>query len=198
MTYLPLILQTLLTSPTSLTKHVFRVLTVLFATAFISACSSTTKSEPSLPLISNHYLNHDYYGSIDVACEQQAMEMDRFAQQSGQAAQYLASAKAMLRCVNGIAFTKGHPDAGKALRLMALSVINLVKGGDIDGAHIALKKTQSKFPNKDLYFADYSSFFDTATALLEQQKLSRHQLAALNISSELRTEIERQQYWLSH
>jgi hypothetical protein len=81
---------------------------------------------------------------------------------------------------------------------MALSVINFVKGGDIDGAQIALKKTQTKFPNKDLYFADYSSFFDTATALLEQQRLSRHQLAALNISSDLRTEIERHQYWLSH
>jgi hypothetical protein len=49
-----------------------------------------------------------------------------------------------------------------------------------------------------LYFADYSSFFDTATALLEQQTLSRHQLAALNISADLRTEIERHQYWLSH
>jgi hypothetical protein len=104
----------------------------------------------------------------------------------------------MMRCVNGIQFTKGHPDADKALRLMALSVINLVKGGDIEAAHIALKKAQSKFPNKDLYFADYSSFFDTATALLKQDKLTRHQLSALNISSDLRTEIERHQYWLSH
>jgi hypothetical protein len=104
----------------------------------------------------------------------------------------------MLRCVNGIQFPKGHPDADKALRLMALSVMNFVKGGDIDGAQIALRKTQSKFPDKDLYFADYSSFFDTATALLEQQTLSRHQLAALNISADLRTEIELHQYWLSH
>ncbi len=177
----------------SLTKHSI----IILAAAFISACSSTTKSEPNLR-VSNYDMNNDYYQSIDAACEQQAIEMDSFAQQSGQAAQYLASARAMLRCVNGIQFTKGHPDSDKALRLMALSVINLVKGGDIDAAQIALKKTQSKFPNKDLYFADYSSFFDTATALLEQQKLSRHQLAALNISADLRTEIERHQYWLSH
>ena len=66
------------------------------------------------------------------------------------------------------------------------------------GAHIALQKIQSTFPNKDLYFADYSSFYDTATALLQQQQLSRHQLAALNISADLRTEIERHQFWLSH
>jgi hypothetical protein len=181
----------------SLTKHAVKVLTVLFAAAFISACSSTTKSEANLR-VNNSDMNNDYYQSIDGACEQQAIEMDRFAQQSGQAAQYLASSKAMLHCVNGIQFPKGHPDADKALRLMALSVINLVKGGDIDAAHIALKKAQSKFPNKDLYFADYSSFFDTATALLKQQNLSRHQMASLNISSELRTEIERHQYWLSH
>jgi hypothetical protein len=176
-------------------KHTIRVLFVLLTAAFISACSSTTKSEPSL-LISN--INNNYYQTIDAACEQQAIKMDSFAQQSGQAAQYLASAKAMLRCVNGIQFPKGHPDADKALRLMALSVMNFVKGGDIDGAQVALRKTQSKFPDKDLYFADYSSFFDTATALLEQQTLSRHQLAALNISADLRTEIERHQYWLSH
>ncbi|PKG97227.1 hypothetical protein [Paraglaciecola sp. MB-3u-78] len=185
----------------SLTKHAIKVLSVMFAAVFISACSSTTKSEANLRVSNNdmhNEMNYDYYQSIDEACEQQAMEMDSFAQQSGQAAQYLASAKAMLRCVNGISFPKGHPDADNALRLMALSVLNLVKGGDIDAAHIALRKTQSKFPNIDLYFADYSSFFDTATALLEQQKLSRHQLAALNISADLRAEIERQQHWLSH
>jgi hypothetical protein len=176
-----------------LSKHATKVMSVMFAAAFISACSSTTKSEHSV-LESNS----DYYQPIDAACEQQATEMDSFAQQSGQAAQYLASAKAMLRCVNGIPFPKGHPDSDKALRLMAMSVLNLVKGGDIDAANVALRKTQSKFPNKDLYFADYSSFFDTATALLEQQKLSRHQLAVLNISADLRAEIERQQHWLSH
>lgn len=180
-------------------KHAIKALSVILAAALISACSSTTKSEPSLPISNNnHYINQDYYQSIDADCEQQAMEMDSFAQQSGQPAQYLASANAMLRCVNGIQFPKGHPDEDKALRLMALSVLNLVKGGDINAAHIALRKTQSKFPNKDLFFADYSSFFDTATALLEQQKLSRHQLAALNISTDLRAEIERQQHWLSH
>ncbi|MEP1447669.1 MAG: hypothetical protein ABJK37_16305 [Paraglaciecola sp.] len=182
--------------------HTLKVLTVLFATAIISGCSSTTKSEPSLPISNNShhapYIPTDYYQSMEDACETQAMDMDSFAQQSGQAAQYLASAKAMLRCVSGIQFPKGHPEADKALRLMAMSVINLIKGGDIDAAQAALRKTQSKFPDKDLYFADYSSFFDTATALLEQQKLTRHQLAALNISADLRTEIERQQYWLSH
>ncbi|MFQ3192908.1 MAG: hypothetical protein ACI936_004062 [Paraglaciecola sp.] len=185
----------------SQTKHAIKVMSVILAAVFISACSSTTTSEPSLRVSNsaiNNHMNNDYYQSIDVACEQQAIEMDGFAQQSGQAAQYLASAKAMLRCVNGIQFPKGHPDSDKGLRLMALSVMNFVKGGDIDGAQIALKKTQSKFPNKDLYFADYSSFFDTAIALLEQQTLSRHQLAALNISIDLRTEIERHQYWLSH
>ena len=180
-----------------ITQHAVKAISLIFAAAFISACSSTTKSEPSVR-VSNNDMHNEYFQSIDEACEQQATEMDSFAQQSGQAAQYLASAKAMLRCVNGIQFPKGHPDADKGLRLMAMSVMNLVKGGDIDGAHIALKKTQSKFPNKDLYFADYSSFFDTATALLDQQKLSRHQLAALNISTNLRTEIERHQYWLSH
>lgn len=175
------------------TKHAIKVMSVILAAAFISACSSTQINEPSMQVS-----NSDNYQSIDDSCEQHAIEMDSFAQQSGQAAQYLASAKAMLRCVDGIPFPEGHPDSDKALRLMALSVLNLVKGGDIDAAHIALKKAQLKFPNKDLYFADYSSFFDTVTALLEQQKLSRHQLAALNISSGLRTEIERHQYWLSH
>ena len=180
------------------TQQAIKVLFIIFAAAIISACSSTTKSEPILRISNNNHMNNDYYQTIDETCEELALGMERSAQQSGQAAQYLASAKAMLRCVQGIQFSKSHPDSDKALRLMALSVINFVKGGDIDNAKVALRKTQSKFPDTDLYFADYSSFFDTATALLDQQKLSRHQLAALNISADLRNEIERQQYWLSH
>ena len=114
------------------TQHAVKVMSVMFAVAFISACSSTTKSESSLG-VKNTNISNQYIQLIDVACEQQAMEMDSFAQQSGQAAQYLASAKAMLRCVNDIELPKGHPDADKGLRLMALAVMNLVKGGDIDG-----------------------------------------------------------------
>jgi hypothetical protein len=178
-------------------KHTLKALVVLLASAVISACSSTSSNEPTIR-ISNTTTQDDYYQRIDTACEQQAIEMDSFAQQSGQNAQYLASAKAMLRCVDGIQFAKGHPNADQALRLMAMSVMNFVKGGDINAAQKALKVTRIKFPNQDLFFADYSSFFDTATALIEQQKLSRQQLAALNISAPLRAEIERQQYWLSH
>lgn len=180
-------------------KHNLRVLTVLIATACMSACSSTVTQTSSLPISNTSYpISKDYYQRLENACEQQAMDMDSFAQKSGQTAQYLASANAILRCVNGIPFPKGHPDSDKALRLMAVAVMNYVKGGDIDGAKVALRKTRSKFPDQDLYFADYSSFIDTATALLEQQTLSGHQLAALNISSELRAEIKRHQYWLSH
>lgn len=175
------------------TKQTLKILSVVIFAAFMTACSSTQSNTATvLPT------NNSYYQSIDASCEQQAIAMDNSAQQSGQEAQYLASANAMLRCVKGITFPKSHPDSDKALRLMALSVMNFVKGGDIDAANIALKKARSKFPTQDLYFADYSSFFDTATALLEQRKLTRHQLASLNISADLRAEIERKQYWLSH
>ncbi|WP_158966441.1 hypothetical protein [Paraglaciecola sp. L3A3] len=178
-------------------KHTTRMLSAIFMAVVISACSSTQSSAPVVKVI-NQQPDYSYYQSIDTACEQQAIEMDGYAQRSGQPAQYLASAKAMLRCVNGIQFPKGHPDTDKGLRLMALSVMNFVKGGDINAASVALRKTQSTFPDRDLYFADYSSFMDTAKALLNQQKMSRQQLAALNISPDLRAEIERNQYWLRH
>jgi hypothetical protein len=68
---------------------------VILAAAFISACSSTTSNEPNLRVSNsakNNDMSNNYYQSIDAACEQQAIKMDSFAQQSGQAAQYLASA----------------------------------------------------------------------------------------------------------
>ncbi|MDU0356409.1 hypothetical protein RS130_23175 [Paraglaciecola aquimarina] len=178
-------------------KNSVNALLSLVLAVAISACSSTQSSTPLVPA-SNQAYDYEPYQYIDVSCKEQAIDMDNFAQRSGQTAQYLASAKAMLRCVDGIQFSKRHPDADQALRLMALSVMNFIKGGDIDAANIALSKARNKFPDKDLYFADYSSFFDTATALLNQQNLSPHQLTALNIPANLRTEIERNQYWLSH
>jgi len=178
-------------------QHVMRFLSVILAAALITACSSTPMDN-TVAKVDSRIIANDYYQRIDETCEQHALGMDGSAQQSGQPALYMASAKAILHCVNNIQFPKGHPDADKALRLMALAVINLIKGGDIQDAKVALRKTQSKFPNQDLYFADYSSFFDTATALLQQQSLSAQQLAKLNISSDLRAEIERHQYWLSH
>jgi hypothetical protein len=168
---------------------------VLLAATFVSACSSTPQSAGNSNISPN---TNSYYQSIDSGCEQDALDRDSFAQQSGQEVQYLASAKALQRCVQGIQFPKGHPQADQGLRLMALAVMNFVKGGDLHAANTTLRKIQSRFPNQDLYFADYSSFLDTATALLNQKNLSSQKLITLNISPTLRAELERNQYWLSH
>jgi len=57
---------------------------------------------------------------------------------------------------------------------------------------------QHKYPHQDLYFANYTSFLDTATAILSSESLTAMQLSTLNISRKLRDEIKRKHYWLNH
>jgi hypothetical protein len=57
---------------------------------------------------------------------------------------------------------------------------------------------KSAFPGQDLYFNDYSSLIDTATALLEPSSINAQKRMSLNISEQLREEVKRRQYWLNH
>lgn len=131
---------------------------------------------------------------VDSQCVTQVFERESAVRTSTSAAQFISLANQASRCLKGITFYPAHPDNELGMRLNALAVVNYVKSGDIGSAKTSLNEFTRRFRQQDLVFADYTSFLDTATALLEPN-LSPRQLAMLNINPTLRTELHRTREW---
>ena len=138
----------------------------------------------------------------DIACQRHAQSIANHAESTASSAQYLAAAKAMSRCVSSALKQRvyNHSDEHDVviMKMMAIATLNFIKSGDVITASREVDKFKRTYPNQDLYFEDYTSFLDTATALLSLEPLHSSQLSALNISRVLRDEIERKHYWLNH
>jgi len=133
------------------------------------------------------------------SCKVDAQMMETSAQQTSSTAQYLASARAMDNCVSyAVEQRIIHLNQQDIMQMMAISTFNYIKGGDVISAEKMFVTFKQQFPRKDLYFANNTSFLDTTTALIKGNELSTFELSSLNISSVVRSEIERKNYWLTH
>lgn len=170
----------------------FNIQNLLFMTAawfILSGCNSTVVSSPA------SVENAVALGQrLNTQCVSQVEERENAIRESSSAAQFMSLAKQANRCLEGIRFYPQHPDNEIAMRLNALAVVNFVKGGDLVSAKSSLSDFTQRFVKQDLVFDDYTSFLDTATALLEPN-LSARQLAMLNINPTLRSELNRQRTW---
>lgn len=164
----------------------------------LGACSSTPSQVhiAPVPLLTS---NTPALALIDQDCYSQAQKIALSAQSSGATAQYLSAARYMRSCLQ-------HPmpepldksQSQAVMQLMANVSLNFIQGGDISAAQEQMRRFEQTFPHQDLYLPDFTSFRDTAKALLNSALITTNQLARLNISRELREELERQAYWLSH
>lgn len=160
------------------------VLSVLLASACLSACSSTNNAQTPV---------------VDAQCQQYALNMAEHAEQSGASAQHVSAARALQQCVAlPLPLNVTDSEERAAMQLMAMTTLTYIKGGDVSSAMGQLASFKRTFPEQDLLLTDYTSFTDTATALLNGKTLSTQELAELNISRELRSELSRQHYWLNH
>ena len=199
---------------TSLARN--KVAIALLLSASLTACSSTSNSPAQADSMTNQGGKSQSLASEQRAyqhaqqtnqCEEHANRIANHAESIGSTAQYLAAAKAMNNCVSGALSNKEHQynsqnnnqaQQDKIMKMMAVATLNFIKAGDTHTASREVERFKRVYPNQDLYFADYTSFLDTATALLSSQALAAEQLSSLNISRSLRDEIERKNYWLSH
>jgi hypothetical protein len=101
-------------------------------------------------------------------------------------------------CIDDFSLQTPLQISEEVMQLHALSIFNFIKGGDISQAKIAFVQFKTAFPGQDLYFNDYTSLVDTATALLEPSSVNAQKMVSLNISPELREELKRRQHWLNH
>lgn len=177
-------------------NHLRPLLAATFALS-VTACSSTSDYQRPVSIVVQEPQRPMSIISQD--CQSQATNIANYAETSEVAVQYLTAARALQSCVNSpLPETLNTDQAQQLMHLMASVTFNYIKGGDVSAAYQQLQKFEQQFPQQDLYFADYSSFLDTANALLQGAQLSSRQLASLNISRELRDELQRQHYWLSH
>ncbi|MFT6896685.1 MAG: hypothetical protein ACJA13_001088 [Paraglaciecola sp.] len=163
--------------------QVFKLLVAGTALLSLQACQTTATHIDALASDSN--------------CQANALAMAEHASSSASSPQFLSAANKLQRCATELATGK-QMNAENRMRLMAASTLNFIKGGDVTRAKEQIVRFNHDFAQQDLYFSDYTSFRDTASALLDSDSLTYEQFSQLNINQQLRNEIKRKQYWLSH
>lgn len=170
-------------------KGLARTFIIALSLVGLSACGMTQYTQTA-----NVDTLQTNYHRIDLSCAAQVSEQQAaFAHATP--SQYLALANTASFCIDGIAFSPKHPDAQLAMQFRALSFFNYMKAGDMKAASGSLQAFRRDFPQQDLYFEDYSSFVDTATALVKQHSLNSQSVKLLNINPDLQAELRRQRTW---
>jgi len=129
------------------------------------------------------------------SCKDEALEIDRLAQSTGNVGKYLASARLIEKCESELGdITNVAVD--ERMHAYALGIQNYFKVGDISKARDNLSKFKEEFSGKDLYYADGGSFIETMEILVGVR--SRKEMGAfelVNINNELKSELKRIRYW---
>ena len=167
------------------------------ALAALSACTAT----PQLPDLDGISFRESRYEAVTAArdfeaCRDEALELDAQARANGDAARYLASARLLERCQAKLGPNADTVKTDVRMRVAALAVQNYIKGGDAAAALGSLDRFKRAFPDRDLYYADGSSFRETMEVLLGQRDPTDFGLyATLNVSAPLKAEMRRVLYW---
>jgi len=129
-------------------------------------------------------------------CRDQAVELDSQARTSGNPARYLSSAELLERCEADLGSDASTVPDDERMRAYGLSIQNYVKGSDAAAARRRLERFKQLFPGKDLYYADGASFRATMEVLLGQKEPRDYgRYSMLNVSTTLKDEMRRIQYW---
>lgn len=178
-----------------LKKH-SKIIAAIMASLIITGCNMNTVSNP-LPYERNiadveDLLKKKAFGK----CRDEALQLDGNARSRGVAGGFVTSARVMDGCLNDLGRSAHKVNAEERMRLMALSVVNYLKGGEVELARQQYEKFTESWPGHDLYLGGGVSFVETAEALLgraEDQTFG--QFTAMNISDEARSEMRRLNYW---
>lgn len=178
-------------------KQNFSKITVAIITSLmIAGCNMNQVSNP-LPYERNIADVEDLLKKKAFAkCRDEGLQLDADARSRGVAGGFVTSARVMDGCITELGRSAPRVDAEERMRLMALSVVNYLKGGEVELARQQYEKFKDKWPGHDLYLSGGVSFLETAEALFgraEDQTFG--QFTAMNISDEARSEMRRLNYW---
>lgn len=163
----------------------------------LGACTS---SEPANPLAGVEFREQRFEQMRRLqafrACRDHALQLDTEARTRGSSGAFLTSAKVLQKCDADLGTARDAVAANERMRLHALSVVNYMKGGDLEQTRRRFDSFKTTWPEHDLYFAGGVSFVATMEAFLgrtEPQSFGR--FLALNVTDEVKSEMRRINHW---
>lgn len=179
-------------------RHVGTLLTLTCAASLgLSACVGLT------PPLESEGIGYRQARSIEQsairdwrACRDEAFALDETARREANPAQYLASAKMLEGCEADLGAGLTGIATEERMRAFALAVQNYLKAGDLTNARRALEAFKDGYPDRDLYYADGTSFIETMAVLAGVSNgQAPADLLLINIGSAVRGEIRRIRHW---
>jgi len=132
-----------------------------------------------------------YRGCIDDAY-QVAEEASRNQQPAG----YRTSAQIIEKCEADLGPEGQNLAPEERMQAYAIGILNYIKAGDIQKAQANLSTFKTAYSGYDLYLPSGASFIDTVDVLTGQSTATpRSKLAMLNLSEDLRAELQRARFW---
>ena len=170
---------------------------MLMSTLILSACN-TTFSSAKLEGIG---FREARFAEISTMrdyrkCKDDALNLDNSAREEGSAARYAASAKLLESCEANLGLDSRNLALDERMRAYALAIQNYFKAGEINKARESLENFKSTFKNKDLSYANGSSFLETMevlTGIRNKENISEFSMA--NVGNALKSELRRMRYW---
>ena len=130
------------------------------------------------------------------SCQDEAMTLDEAARREANPAQYRASAVMIERCETVLGPGAAGLATEERMRAFALATQNHLKAGDPVEARRMLEAFIAGFPDRDLYYADGTSFIETMTVLVGlTDRRAPADLLLVNVGSKVRAEIRRVRHW---
>lgn len=166
----------------------------------LAACNGVTAPPPAEG-IGFRQARHDQLAAVEGyrACRDEALLLDRKARSDDATARYLASARVLERCEAELGSHAAAVPVDERMRVVALTVQNRLKGGDVAAARAALDRFRQAFPGQDLYYVDGSSFSETMDLLLGMaEPAATGRFAVANVGATAKAELRRLTYWKRH
>jgi hypothetical protein len=129
-------------------------------------------------------------------CRDEGLQHDANARSRGVPGGFLTSARVISSCTAELGRAGSRVDPEERMRITALSVVNYLKGGEVETARRQFEKFKANWPNHDLYLAGGVSFIETADALFGRAADQTFgQFTAMNINDEVKSEMRRLNHW---
>ncbi|ABK42710.1 hypothetical protein Mmc1_0183 [Magnetococcus marinus MC-1] len=178
-----------------------RAVALLLALTGLSGCASPGLPMGTLSPTEGVGFRESRFAALEALqnyrqCKQEALTMDREARSSGQAARYLASARLFEQCETRLPPGSADVATEERMRAYAVGILDYIKAGDLEQAHVNLDKFRRTFKDQDLYLKGGASFVDSMEILLRRtdpDQFPRYSL--LNVDSTLKDEMRRLNHW---
>ena len=130
------------------------------------------------------------------ACVKDAFKLDTEARAQGNPGGYLASARLIEKCEAELGPEAATVAQEERMRAYALSVLDYLKGGDVQSSRANLETFKRTFAGHDLYLANGASFIDTMELLTGGKSVpSPYEVSLLNVNRDVRAELQRVRFW---